>query len=80
MNAHLASQGCHSRLDEVLSAGSREFNAIGYPVELLACNLACAIETVSDADGVDSAVQQRFALLQECTSKYYIAHQRKQTW
>ena len=69
MNAHFASQGGHSRLDEILGAGSREFDAIGYPVELLAGDLTCAIETVSDADGVDAAVQQRFALLQERASK-----------
>ena len=74
MNAHLASQRGHSRLNEVLGAGSREFDAIGYPVELLASDLACAIETVSDANRVDAAVKQRFALLQESASKYYTMH------
>ena len=47
----------------------RERHAVGNPIQILHCYRTRAIETVGYPDGVDSSVEELFALLQKSTGK-----------
>jgi hypothetical protein len=63
--AHFAAERGHGGLEEVFGVVLGELDAVGDLVELLHGDAAGTVETVRDADGVDTSVEERLALLEE---------------